>query len=278
MLGPCGFINLKWGESLFRERKETKTLHARMLSMDSARDYFRYVCVCARFVSPLFWSSLSNEKGVLSGTFMEKESNPEFDKVQSRFFWQGESGKLKYHMVRWRDICMPKDQGGISITSTRRMNLCLMMKWIWRIIQGEGGLWLDLIKAKYLPGQSFFLCSQSRGSQFWQALQLLKPCFRLGASVTVGNGSDTLFWLDCWSGMSPLRARFPYLFTICNQPTATVVQAIFEGGRLLSFRWSFGPEETAEWDLLLGIIASTSLSDGRDGTSWRLDPSGKFTT
>lgn len=65
---------------------------------------------------------------------------------------------------------MPKDKGGLGITSTRRMNLCLMTKWIWRIVRGDGGLWLDLIRAKYLRGQSFSCCADTRGSQFWQAI------------------------------------------------------------------------------------------------------------
>lgn len=39
------------------------------------------------------------------------------------------------------------------------------------------------------------MCAQSKESQFWQTIQALKPCFRLGASVSVGRGTDTLFGL-----------------------------------------------------------------------------------
>src|SRR4051812_9848712 len=42
-------------------------------------------------------------------------------------------GQHKYHMVKWRDICMPKDQGGLGITSSWRMNACLMTKLICRL-------------------------------------------------------------------------------------------------------------------------------------------------
>ena len=34
-----------------------------------------------------------------------------FDKALSRFFWMGASGRQKYHMVKWADICAPKEVG-----------------------------------------------------------------------------------------------------------------------------------------------------------------------
>ncbi|KAM0922736.1 hypothetical protein ACQ4PT_005968 [Festuca glaucescens] len=36
----------------------------------------------------------------------------DFDMELSRFFWQDTNGRQKYHMVKWADICVPKDQGG----------------------------------------------------------------------------------------------------------------------------------------------------------------------
>jgi hypothetical protein len=36
--------------------------------------------------------------------------------------------------------------------NTRFMNTALMVKWIWKLYQGAEGLWVDLIRAKYLRG------------------------------------------------------------------------------------------------------------------------------
>lgn len=161
---------------------------------------------------------------------------------------------------------------------TRRMNLCLMTKWIWRIVQGDVGLWLDLIKAKYLQGQSFAVCSRHNGSQFWRAIQSLKPILRLGATVQVGRGTDTLFWLDCWMDDRPLREQFPTLFAISEQPTISVAHAISEAGQNLSFHRTFGPLETTEWVDMSAAMATMSLLADPNVYSWRLDPSGKFST
>ena len=35
-----------------------------------------------------------------------------FDKDLSRFFWMAQNGRQKYHMVKWADICAPKELGG----------------------------------------------------------------------------------------------------------------------------------------------------------------------
>ena len=64
----------------------------------------------------------------------------EVAKYQSRFFWAGEGDKQKYHMVSWPDICKPKDQGSLGILSSRRMNIALLTRWLWRIANREGGL------------------------------------------------------------------------------------------------------------------------------------------
>ena len=61
-----------------------------------------------------------------------------FDKDLARFFWQAANGPQKYHMVKWADICMPKDYGGVGIITSRRMNVALMLRWVWRILRGKG--------------------------------------------------------------------------------------------------------------------------------------------
>lgn len=60
----------------------------------------------------------------------------------------------------------------------------------------EGGLWLQLIQAKYLQGRSLLACERREGSQFWQSIQPIKLEIRHGLSFSIGNGEGTLFWLD----------------------------------------------------------------------------------
>ncbi|KAE8812126.1 putative TdLSC37 protein [Hordeum vulgare] len=64
----------------------------------------------------------------------------EIDTNQARFFWVGDGDKQKYHRVRWPDICKSLEQGGIGIMFSKRMNIDLLTRRLWRIANGEGGL------------------------------------------------------------------------------------------------------------------------------------------
>lgn len=80
---------------------------------------------------------------------------------QSKFFWAGDGDKQKYHMLRWAETYKPKDQGGLGIMSSKHMNIVLLTKWFWRIANNDGGLWLDIIRAKYLRGQPLAFCQRT---------------------------------------------------------------------------------------------------------------------
>lgn len=47
-------------------------------------------------------------------------------------------------MAEWEMIACPKDQGGLGINSTKVMNNCLLVKWIWEITKGVSQFWQGL--------------------------------------------------------------------------------------------------------------------------------------
>ena len=159
------------------------------------------------------------------------------------------------------------------------MNIALLTRWLWRIANGEGGLWLTIIHNKYLRGQPLAFCQCTGGSQFWQSVIQLLPVLHIGTSISVGSGASTLFWFDRWLGDAPLAARFPELFAIAADPRVSVETALIDLGRL-AFRRPFGPLEVAAWDSLLQDIAllPMDVAEDRDVLSWRLEPSGRFST
>ena len=106
----------------------------------------------------------------LMGLYSLHESlHQDIAKYQSRFFWAGKGDKQKDNMVKWPEICKPKDQGARG-HSSKQMNITLMSKWHRRIETGDGGLWLDIIRAKYLRGQLPAFAPRAGGSQFWQSI------------------------------------------------------------------------------------------------------------
>uniref|UniRef100_A0A8I6X0D4 Reverse transcriptase domain-containing protein n=1 Tax=Hordeum vulgare subsp. vulgare TaxID=112509 RepID=A0A8I6X0D4_HORVV len=152
---------------------------------------------CGRFTSKcsksiLISSNLASLPMYMMGMYILPEGvHNAFDKELARFFWHAGDGRPKYHMVKWDDVCVPKDRGGLGIPASRRMNVALMLRWVWQILQGDGGLWLQLIEAKYLRGRPLLACSLANGSQFWKSIQSIKHEIRLGLRFSVGDGSGT---------------------------------------------------------------------------------------
>ena len=50
------------------------------------------------------------------------------DKHKGCFFWEEKGNKHKYHMVSRADICKPRNQIGLGVSSTRWLNTVLMAK------------------------------------------------------------------------------------------------------------------------------------------------------
>jgi hypothetical protein len=72
------------------------------------------------------------------GLFLLQDGvHSKFDSHRSRFFWEGPGPKLKYHLVNWPAVCHPKESGGLGLLNSRKMNIALLLKWIWKLYQGQ---------------------------------------------------------------------------------------------------------------------------------------------
>jgi hypothetical protein len=55
------------------------------------------------------------------------------DYYRSRSFWQGDSEKNKYILVKWIVVCRPKDMGGLGAHDLEVKNLALLGKWLFKL-------------------------------------------------------------------------------------------------------------------------------------------------
>jgi hypothetical protein len=56
------------------------------------------------------------------------------EKLQQDFVWGGLNEEPKFNLVKWAQICSPKQGGGLGIQNLRTFNLALLGKWIWRYV------------------------------------------------------------------------------------------------------------------------------------------------
>jgi hypothetical protein len=176
-------------------------------------------------------------------------------------------------MVDWATVCKPREFGGLGILNTKVMNIALLLKWIWKIYQDANGLWVDLIRAKYLGNNDLFSPAvPPKGSQFWNSLQKIKWYFKLGARHRVRNGRCTYFWLDWWTGSGPLCDRFPRLFSWRDNPFSMVSRVRHLEGWRIRIRRTFGLPEAVEWENLCRVFDLCTFSVEEDEVSWALEP------
>jgi hypothetical protein len=208
------------------------------------------------------------------GLFLLQDGiHAKFDSHRARFYWEGTGPKRRYHLVSWPPVCRPKECGGLGLLNSKKMNLALMIKWIWKLYQADNPIWAQIIRAKYNSANNIFEGTGQGGSQFWRSLHKIKHLFKLGAKFEIRDGRRTQFWMDKWTGQGALKDRFPELFSIANSQMSSVAQVCGPRGTL-SFRRSLDPQNLEARQQLRAIIEKTSLSQGQDRVSWSLEPSG----
>ena len=95
-------------------------------------------------------------------------------------------------------MCQPKDQGGLEITNLAIKNICMLSKWIFKLMN-EDGIWQQLLHNKYLGSKSLTQVQYKPGdSQFWTGLMKVKSEFLQWGIFKVKNRTQVRFWEDKW--------------------------------------------------------------------------------
>jgi hypothetical protein len=71
-------------------------------------------------------------------------------RIQREFLWGGVGGGRKISWVRWNSVCQTKENGGLGVRDVRVLNVSLLAKWKWRLLDEKPGLWKDVL-VKYGP-------------------------------------------------------------------------------------------------------------------------------
>ena len=71
-------------------------------------------------------------------------------KLNRDFLWGDCDGKKKIHLVKGDTVCRPKVSGGLDIKKTSALNIAMLAKTCWRIMQKDKGLWCSIFKQQYV--------------------------------------------------------------------------------------------------------------------------------
>ena len=123
------------------------------------------------------------------------------------FLWGDTEQHRGCHTVSWETVTMPKEVGGLGLTSIRHRNQAILMHQAWRLYTNPDMIWARVLKAKYFPHSSMFNGTRgARGSHIWTAFRHGIKLLYEGMSWIVGDGQDIRIWQDSWLPRGTLRS------------------------------------------------------------------------
>ncbi|GJU20086.1 hypothetical protein Tco_1153428 [Tanacetum coccineum] len=150
--------------------------------------------------------------------------------IRRRFFLGGNIEENKIALIAWDKIMSPLIQGGLGVGSLWTCNQAMLCKWWWRYCVENDATWCKLIRSIHGVEGGFRNPPHSRlhSSPWRQIVKLENDLVSYGINLPdvfkkkIGNGCNTLFWLDTWIGNEPLKDSFPRLFRLESNPLALV--------------------------------------------------------
>ncbi|WVZ49290.1 hypothetical protein U9M48_000659 [Paspalum notatum var. saurae] len=189
-------------------------------------------------------------------------------------FFEIPKGILKkldfYRLTKWDILCLPKDQGGMGIRNLEVHNVCLLSKWLFKLINEEG-IWQTILKRKYLRGKTIGEVQWKSGdSHFWSGLMKVKGRFLQLSSFILHDGSQIRFWEDRWFGHLPLKIQYPSLYNIARKKNVTISSVFSSIPLNISFRRALVGEKHQKWERLVTKIALVQLDDQPNSLKWNI--------
>ena len=206
-----------------------------------------------------FWSGMF----VLPKAFYAK-----VDSLCSAFLWTNGTS-ARGARVSWKDICMPKAEGGLGIRHLEEFETVFRLKRVWSYFSAPASIWVSWMKKHIFQRTGFWQTIDSpRFSQTIRSMLQLKPIVSELMRCTIGDGKAAGFWHDHWTDLGPLIGvagqTGPHSLRI--RVGASVADAAVDGA------WRFPAARSHEIQNIQMVITSieppTSLN-GPDCYLWR---------
>ncbi|XP_027158241.1 uncharacterized protein LOC113759861 [Coffea eugenioides] len=186
--------------------------------------------------------------------------------------WGEKNGKKKIHWCSWHKLTQEKELGGLGFRDLQNFNRVMLGKQVWKLVTDHDSLVAKVLKAKYYPRQSIFICKvPHNASWIWQSLVGVREMVEKGTIKKIGNGKNIRVWEDRWIPEHPQGKL------IIVKPQKYVVQKV--GDLIHNFRrkrpliFKLFQEEEAKKMLRIPI----SLANRDDCFFWPYSGNGQYT-
>ena len=124
-----------------------------------------------------------------------KELNP----MMGNFWWGQKGRERRMAWVSWEKLCKPKSDEGMGFRDFKALNLALLAKQGWRMLENPNALVHRVYKAKYFANKSFLNAQVGRRPSYvWRSIMAAKDIIMKGSQWCIGNGQKVHIWEDRW--------------------------------------------------------------------------------
>ena len=101
--------------------------------------------------------------------------------------------------MKWQRLCKPKGEGGLGFKDLYAINLALLAKQAWRLLQQPSSLVARIFKARYYPNNEFLQAPVKPYSSYcWRSVASSRFIILQGARWRAGDGLQIRIWGDNW--------------------------------------------------------------------------------
>lgn len=186
------------------------------------------------------------------------------DAIRRAFFWSNEETCTGAKcLVAWKNVCRPKELGGLGIKNLEIQNRCLLMKFSFKILQHPNIPWTQWYHQQYPLG---IATKTPRPFFLWKIINKNLPLLIEHSFVITYNGLSTFFWLDKWLLDSPLQKAFPHLYSH-SIDDKVLVATVWQTSLLSNLRNRLTNAAARELDCLLLLLQDFQQVDRPDERS-----------
>ena len=99
--------------------------------------------------------------------------------------------------IAWDKLCRPKEDKGMGFKDLKALNLALLAKQGWQLLQNQSTLFHQVFKAKYFEHSTFLKAKLGNHPSFaWRSIMAAKEIVVEGAQWNIRNGSKVRIWGD----------------------------------------------------------------------------------
>jgi hypothetical protein len=141
----------------------------------------------------------------MSSFLLPKSFCAELDRIFKNFWWGFSASKTRNLTLKaWDSICKPKELGGLGLRRMREVNLALISKLGWNLLNKSDLMWVSQLHCKYLSSTSF-LSPLPHSSSSWLWKGILKSTHFLikGACNRIHSLSSLPIWSSTWIPSTP---------------------------------------------------------------------------